>query len=401
MNVKWWRSGDCECRWAMNDCLLIQAHHIFWEYRPHWTTSRTTPIFWPQATGIYRIYHRLLNDGSISRIPHFLGKIFECSKCGLYSGKYGNVNQNTTQTRLPLPPPPRPPPPPPRSPSPPYPACRQWARHLLLVYFEFVVVCYYRKIPPECPISPICPSLPSCQQGCDWLYPRMTLSQSVMPYCTADACSTPLEVYATVPTLLTRDRTNPAFCRVCTTPGSWPLVGVRDARTVFVGWVLSHAALNAASRTRPSAPPHLKRRGGRGALAGFYGTRRYPTYKSNLQLSTTTSVYHDPRHTSVCAGLVKYQYCALTGSVLRRTPDYLYHNHSSAVLLCQDAKSSILSFTAFNFGGCASSIVNRNIIAWVGDQSVRGKFLDTHFSWYWPNAVTRYAVCEASKYIVV
>ncbi|XP_065193501.1 uncharacterized protein LOC135824721 [Sycon ciliatum] len=94
--------------------------------------------------------------------------------------------------------------------------------------------------------------------------------------------------------------------------------------------------------------------------------------------------------------LVKYQYCALTGSVLRRTPDYLYHNHSSAVLLCQDAKSSILSFTAFNFGGCASSIVNRNIIAWVGDQSVRGKFLDTHFSWYWPNAVTRYAVCEAN-----
>ena len=93
-----------------------------------------------------------------------------------------------------------------------------------------------------------------------------------MPYCTADACSTPLEMYATVPTLLTRDRTNPAFCRVCSSPGSWPLVGVRDARTVFVGWVLFHVALNAASRTRPSAPPHLKRREGRDALAGFYGT---------------------------------------------------------------------------------------------------------------------------------
>ena len=49
------------------------------------------------------------------------------------------------------------------------------------------------------------------------------------------------------------------------------LVGVRDARTVFVGWVLFHVALNAARRTRPSASPHLKRRGGRGALAGFYG----------------------------------------------------------------------------------------------------------------------------------
>ena len=39
----------------------------------------------------------------------------------------------------------------------------------------------------------------------------MTLSQSVMPYCTVDVCSTPLEMYATVPTLLARDRTNPAF----------------------------------------------------------------------------------------------------------------------------------------------------------------------------------------------
>ena len=116
----------------------------------------------------------------------------------------------------------------------------------------------YRKIPPERPVSPIRPSLTSCQ-GRDWLYPRMTLSQSVMPYCTADVCSTPLEMYATVPTLLTRDRTNPAFCRICSTPGSWPLVRVRDARTVFVGWVLFHVALNAASRTRPFAPPHLNR----------------------------------------------------------------------------------------------------------------------------------------------
>ena len=57
------------------------------------------------------------------------------------------------------------------------------------------------------PVSPIRPSLTSCQ-GRD---PRMTLSQSGMPYCTADACSTPLEMYATVPTLLTRGRTNPEF----------------------------------------------------------------------------------------------------------------------------------------------------------------------------------------------
>ena len=142
---------------------------------------------------------------------------------------------------------------------------------------------YMCKIPPERPVSPIRPSLTSCQ-GRDWLYPRMTLSQSVMPYCTADACSTPSEMYATVPTLLTRDRTNPEFCRVCTTPGSWPLVGVRDARTVFVGWVLFHVALNAASRTRPSAPPHLKRRGGRGALAGFYLPHREWHFNRTLSL---------------------------------------------------------------------------------------------------------------------
>ena len=34
----------------------------------------------------------------------------------------------------------------------------------------------------------------------------------------------------------------------------------------------SCTVLNAASRTRPSAPPHPKRRGGRGALVGCYGT---------------------------------------------------------------------------------------------------------------------------------
>ena len=44
--------------------------------------------------------------------------------------------------------------------------------------------------------------------------------------------------------------------------------------------MLFHVALNAASRTHPSAPPHLKCWGGRSALAGFYGTSTSKTVET-------------------------------------------------------------------------------------------------------------------------
>ena len=102
------------------------------------------------------------------------------------------------------------------------------------------------KIPPERPISPIRPSLTS-GQGSDWLYPRMTLW-----------CRTVLH----------------SVCRHVPNP----VGNVRNiAHPLDQGshklfhFSLFHVVLNAASRTRPCTPPHLKHRGGRGALAGFNG----------------------------------------------------------------------------------------------------------------------------------
>ena len=62
----------------------------------------------------------------------------------------------------------------------------------------------YRKIPPDRPVSPMRPSLTSCQGSDHRLW-------SAMPYCTADRCSTRLQMYATVHTLLTFGR-----CTRCT-----------------------------------------------------------------------------------------------------------------------------------------------------------------------------------------